>query len=133
MSKFKIGDTIIVKKQGVIRGSRPYGYVGKITSIDDNRVEDDVIYFLDNGNGIYGQDVDNNNINNMNIIEKFTLNLKSEPEKSFRKAGIINGDDLLTDDGQKIFLTWLLSKNKQEFRTEVVDGILDEMKEEDKK
>jgi hypothetical protein len=61
------------------------------------------------------------------IKEKFLLALKSEPEKSYRKAGITNGDDLLTEDGTKIFLTWLLSKNP-EFKTEVVDGLLAEEK-----
>ena len=59
-----------------------------------------------------------------NIKESFVLLLKSEPEKSFRKAGITDGDDLLTNDGQLVFLTWLLNKNKDVFKTEVVDGLL---------
>lgn len=65
----------------------------------------------------------------MNIIEKFKLALKSEPQKSFRKAGITNGDDILTEDGQKIFLSWLLNeKYAADFKKEVVDGLLEDEK-----
>ncbi len=64
----------------------------------------------------------------MDIKEKFQLAFKSEPEKSFRKAGVTNGDDYLTDDGQKIFLSWLLKKHGTEFKTEVVDELLKEDK-----
>lgn len=66
----------------------------------------------------------------MDIKEKFILAITKEPQKSFRKAGITNGDDLLTSDGQTIFLTWLLEKHQEEFKKEVVDDIL---KEEDEK
>ena len=63
--------------------------------------------------------------NQMDIKEKFVLALTPEPKKSFRKAGITNGDDLLTDEGQRIFLTWLLhSKYADEFKKDVVDGLL---------
>lgn len=65
----------------------------------------------------------------MNLKEKFTQIFLQEPEKTFRKAGITNGDGILTDDGQKIFLTWMLGKNGAEFKTAVVDPILAEEKE----
>lgn len=70
--------------------------------------------------------------NSMDIKEKFTLAFKKEPEKSFRKAGITNGDDFLTEDGQLIFLGWLLKKHGDEFKTDVVDGLLEDQ-EKDKK
>ena len=66
-----------------------------------------------------------------NLKEKFLLAITSEPMKSFRKAGVTNGDDLLTEDGQKIFLSWLLKKNSDEFKKDVVDGILEDEKKED--
>lgn len=69
------------------------------------------------------------NQNTMNIKEKFVLALTPEPQKSFRKAGITNGDDLLTDDGQKIFLSWLLKQNQDQFKKEIVDDLLKEDKE----
>jgi hypothetical protein len=61
----------------------------------------------------------------MNIKEKFVLALTKEPQKSFRKAGITNGDDILTDEGTKVFLSWLLHKKyADEFKTEVVNELL---------
>lgn len=64
----------------------------------------------------------------MKITEKFTLALTPEPQRSFRKAGITNGDNILTDEGAKIFLTWLLKENEDAFKKEVVDGLLEEEK-----
>lgn len=71
---------------------------------------------------------ENNKGTNMaNIKEKFLLALTPEPQKSFRKAGITNGDDMLTEDGSKIFLSWLLqSKYQDEFKKDVVDGLLED-------
>lgn len=63
-----------------------------------------------------------------NIKEKFSLIFKSEPQKSFRKAGITDGDDLLTEDGKTIFLSWLLTKHQDEFKKDVVDELLKEDK-----
>lgn len=60
----------------------------------------------------------------MSIKESFALAFKNEPEKSFRKAGITNGDDFLTEDGQTIFLSWLLKQNGEAFKKEVVDALL---------
>jgi len=60
------------------------------------------------------------------LTEKFALVFKSEPEKTFRKAGITNGDDMLTADGQAIFLSFLLKKHGADFKKEVVDPMLEE-------
>jgi len=77
--------------------------------------------------------VDNNINTTMNIKEKFVLAITPEPKKSFRKAKITDGDDVLTDEGTKVFLTWMLhNKFAEEFKKDVVDGILKE-KEEDAK
>lgn len=73
-----------------------------------------------------------NDIKNMSIKEQFLLAVTAEPQKSFRKAGVTNGDDLLTDDGQKVFLAWLLKKNQDDFKKEVVDPILEEVKKDSK-
>lgn len=62
------------------------------------------------------------------VKERFALLLKSEPEKTFRKAGITNGDDILTEEGRDIFLSWLLQKHGEEFKKEVVDKIIKEEK-----
>lgn len=64
------------------------------------------------------------------ILSKAALAFKKEPEKSFRKAGITNGDDMLTDEGAKIYLSWMLQKNAGDFLKEVVTPMLQEMKDE---
>ena len=73
-----------------------------------------------------------NNNKKMNIKDSFTLAFKQEPEKSFRKTGITNGDDFLTEDGQKVFLSWLLKKNGADFKKEVVDDLLKEIEKDNK-
>lgn len=62
-----------------------------------------------------------------NIKEAFKLAFKSEPEKSFNKAGITDSSDSLTSDGQSVLLSWLLKKHGPDFKKEVVDPILEEM------
>ena len=54
----------------------------------------------------------------------------SEPEKTFRKTGITNTDNMLTSEGTELFLNWLFQQNKAEFKTEVADEILSAQKEE---
>lgn len=66
----------------------------------------------------------------MSIKDKFAVMFLKEPEKSFRKAGITNGDNVLTSEGQDIFLSFLLLKNGAEFKTEVVDELLKEDKDD---
>lgn len=66
---------------------------------------------------------------NMNLIQKLALLMKGEPEKSFFKAGITNPDYTLTEEGKEVFMQWLLKKNGDAFKTEVVDPILAEQKE----
>ena len=61
-----------------------------------------------------------------NLKEKFALLFTNEPFKSFRKAGVTNGDDVLTSNGQEIFLCWLLKKHGDEFKKDVVDELLKE-------
>jgi hypothetical protein len=63
------------------------------------------------------------------LKEKFLISLKPEPQKSFRKAGITNGDDMLTQEGRDVFLSWLLAKYGTDFKKEVVDEILKDKEE----
>lgn len=142
MTKFKIGDK--VKYVGVRYSdskSNPrwgglHGKIsGRVFTISDIDFSMSVVW--DNGmkNGAYSAydlELINNNII-MNLKEKFVLALTSEPKKSFRKAGITNGDDMLTEEGTGIFLTWLLhSKYAEEFKKDVVEGLLEEKEKETK-
>ncbi len=66
------------------------------------------------------------NAGNMTLKEKFALAFKSEPEKSFIKAGIMNSDESLTSEGRELWTAWLVRKFGAEFKTDVVDPILAE-------
>ena len=69
----------------------------------------------------------------MTLREKFILGLTPEPKKSFRKTGITNGDDILTDEGQRVFISWLLySKYAEDFKKDVVDELLKDIEKSDK-
>lgn len=132
---FKVGDKIIVhcsEDDYCIKTWRGKDIEAEITDISG-----DVIHFRGDDGTLCSHELDAkrsgtrkliiNPINkSMNLKENFTLIFTPEPQKSFRKAGITNGDNLLTDDGQKIFLSWLLTKNQDAFKAEVVDGLLAE-------
>ena len=63
------------------------------------------------------------------ISSAFVLGLTPEPKKSYRKVGITNGDDVLTDEGMKIYLTYLLNKDT-DFKKDVVDSMLVDLEKE---
>jgi hypothetical protein len=68
------------------------------------------------------------NMTTTTLIQKFKLAITPEPERTFIQKGITNQDGSLTQDGQQLFLAYLLEQNKEEFKTEVVDKIVTEEK-----
>lgn len=71
----------------------------------------------------------------MNLKEKFTLALTKEPQRSFRKAQVTDGDDIVTDEGLKVVVSWLLNtKYADKFNEEVIQPMLkkDQPKDEEK-
>lgn len=62
------------------------------------------------------------------IMEKFKVSILTEPDKSFRKLGITNGDGLLTSEGTELFLNFLFQRNKEDFYKEVVKKLAEEEK-----
>lgn len=146
MIKFKAGDICKVKKghehvcnvfskyehhEGVKIKITDYnfsdGYCYDILDNNDNILNS--CYFCFGDDDIYKDGVeDYKNNNKINMFDKFATMFLSEPEKTFRKAGIINGDNVLTEDGKKIFLSWLLKKYGTEFKSEVVDELVKEDK-----
>ena len=126
--KFKIGDEVEVVCIIGNKYSYPsdrFGLVGKITKI----VNTECPYSISTDNTYYYGE-ENLKLTNMNIKEQFTLSITPEPQKSFRKVGITNGDNILTDEGLKVFSSWLLNKHAEEFKKDVVD---DMVKENEKK
>ena len=138
--KFKIGDKVKVTSHTV--NSTYYSDIGvvgevcKINDLDSNypvqiRFTDGTRERHSNGEFESFKEADLTLINTMkNLTESFALALTPEPQKSFRKAGITNGDNILTDEGVKIFLTWVLGKNADAFKKEIVDNLLAEQKAE---
>jgi hypothetical protein len=138
----KIGDKVKIRKktmgnpisekeigQIVIIGKKYNGWETRIRGNGSGEDEDNCIMI--NGNYFHPNDleiINNNEQSTMTLKEKFLLALKSEPEKTFRKAGITNGDDMLTTEGTELFLNFLFEKNKTEFKKEVVDEIINEEK-----
>lgn len=128
--QFKIGDRVRRVKGGRC-GNLEIGDEGIVTKVDGSTSDNTYVTVQgsDAGHDIENIELVKSNITFMtNITEKFTLAFKKEPEKSFRLAGITNGDDFLTDDGMKIFLAWLLKSKGAEFKAEVVDDLLKEDK-----
>lgn len=62
------------------------------------------------------------------LTEQFALLRKKEPQKSFFKLGITDQDDQLTEEGQELFIQWLLDINEKEFNDAVVQPLLKEQK-----
>jgi hypothetical protein len=69
------------------------------------------------------------NMADHSLVQKMALVFKGEPEKSFIKAGVMNPDETLTEEGEKVFLAYLLKQNGADFKTKVVDPILAEKDE----
>ena len=148
MNMFKIGDIVRVTDGG-ISPSYLNGDVGEIVGYCYPNSDGTIgCYYRSNG-GIeakiysvkFGSYVTSIILNEnqielinkpMNIKEKFAIALLPEPNKSARKIGILDGDNLLTDEGSKIFLSWLYQKNAEDFKKEVIDGLLKEKQGEEK-
>ena len=90
------------------------------------------------GSNLYGAKVEiissgevtkTNNTIIMSILKKFKELTRSEPEKSFVKVGVMNDNLDLTDEGTKLFIAFLFEQNKDKFKSEVVDKLLEESKE----
>lgn len=146
-TKFKVGDKIKYKSDHILgRPSQDKGKLNEYTILAVDEKGRGYIYRQDNPDGISGTDykdftwqveLDNVDIissktiyNNMNILEKFALMTKAEPEKSFIKAGIMEVSGALTEDGANIFTMYLLNKFGADFKKEVVDGLIADEKED---
>lgn len=76
-------------------------------------------------------DLELNNLTktNMNLMQKFKLALRAEPEKTFIKKGIMTEGGELTQEGRDLYLNWLFQENMDDFNDEVVTLIDEEEKE----
>ncbi len=127
---FKVGDEVKLKDYdawGDHRGHR--GQIATILEFTTRGYRSIRIRWADGACSATDEDnlISISNQNFMSSLkQKFTDLFLAEPEKSFRKAGITNESGMLTSEGQEVFLTWLLKKNGELFKSEVVDKILEE-------
>lgn len=63
-----------------------------------------------------------------NLTKKFRLLTKSEPEKTFIEQGVMDDNENLTTEGRALFEAFLVNKFGTEFKTEVVDKLVDDEK-----
>lgn len=129
---FNIGDRVRrVQRSTMPDAHELIGDVGTVTDVDsryvhvkiDKNGQTDQVYL-----SRFELIKSNNKI--MSLIEKAKLAFKSEPEKSFIKVGVMDSNENLTIDGKELLLTYLLEKNKDDFKTTVVDPILAEQEKE---
>jgi hypothetical protein len=129
MALYKIGDEVRVT--GTRFGGHLIGTEGTITALcivygEQCYIINNSFYNWEGELTLLKYNKETNKI--MDIKQKFSMLLMSEPNKSFRKAGITGSDYNLTTEGRDIFLQWLLSKNGDAFKTEVVDELLKDCK-----
>jgi len=125
---------------------RAKGSVKNLIRVKSNNEGFSIVYdILDDQQNSFGRNCNcftaehleeiNSNSNNKKsfmstLTEKFTLALTKEPQKTFRKVGVTNGDDILTEDGEKVFLAWLLNtKFAEDFKKDVADEMLKDLEE----
>lgn len=124
---FKVGDEVEVMSGKSSSSRENHGKIGKILKFLNNDRSIVGSKEIDNGGGLWIEElklISNNKKNNMNIKEKFVLAFLGEPEKTFRKTDITNGDGFLTTEGTAVFLAWLLKENGEKFKTDVADDLL---------
>lgn len=134
---FKIGDRV----RCIDAGDKGAGWFLNreldITSITNDAYQNrgKIAWDESGSGGVYFSSLEllkNNKKNIMSSIkEKFVLAFLGEPERSFRKTEITNGDGFLTAEGQGVFLAWLLKKNGVDFKKEVVDDLLKDLEDKE--
>ena len=132
-SKFKLGDKVILREDSEyygMDGSSQLCGEGEIIQIHSDSYSVEWKYKDDwCRNSYQAHDLKlTNNLTktNMNLMQKFILAMKDEPEKTFIKQGIMTEDGVLTDDGKDLYLNWLFQQDAEDFNTQVVDLILDD-------
>ena len=60
------------------------------------------------------------------LINTFKSITRSEPNKTFVKAGVLTEDLTLTDDGRELFIQYMFDQHADKFKTDVVDKIVKE-------
>lgn len=160
MAKFKVGDRVRYKKENTYSKPKFHRESGFNSYTIKTLERDDDYYLLDlsNPEGICGdiskcskytwiahdsqleEDestlesalIIKSRIMTTSIITKFINKNLKEPQKTYRKLLITNENDMLTEDGMKVYLNYLLQKDES-FLTDIAAPMLIEEEAESKK
>lgn len=135
--KFKKGDRVkcINPKNGTTdHGS---GWVLGKEFITLEPTPNEICWPEDGSSGVYFDSLElvtNNNkkTTNMTLLSQIKALTRSEPEKTFVKAGVMNEDLTLTTEGKDLFLDFMLEANKDAFKAQIVDKIIEAQEAEKK-
>ena len=127
MAKLKAGDMFVLTQEMVNAfNSTNKEFLCDIGRIITVRIVNPMAY--DTRGGYRNWDLAINNIDPYLPNQTKTMGSDLTVLQKFAKAGIMDGDDLLTAQGQTLFLTWLLKEHGEAFKTEIIDPIVAEEK-----
>jgi len=116
---FEIGDEV----KNVYPSSKRYGKTGEVVDIDESSKKITVVYFDDDyeGGGNYssfknltkGDSIATPKTNNMSLITRLADLFRAEPQKTYRKLGILDSNDELTSEGKELLLNKLFWANEE--------------------
>lgn len=143
-TKYKVGDVVKVVNLDKSINSTPSRYVGQQASVikawlsSNNktfynvRFNDNQEYVLKSSElEIINSGVSLTKTNTMgNFTEKFVQLFLTEPIKSLRKTGLINGSNLATSEGITLYVSYLMAKDDA-FNKEVVQAMLKKGKKDE--
>lgn len=140
MNNFKEGQVVRIGKNCTysVEKNNPRDVDGIILEATTKMGGGEYRYKVQWGSGVvnqyyYQRDLESvTRITMSNIIEKFKLITKTEPDKSAIKAGIRTTGDVFTSDGQTLFMEYLYQQNKDDFDKVVVQPILVDVEKDNK-
>ena len=104
---------------------RWHGYIQQLWA-SERMLENLSELYASNTGSINNTNNTNNTNKTMSLIQTFKSIIRTEPEKSFVKAGVLDESLELTHGGTALFIQYLFEKNKEDFKTSVIDVILAE-------
>lgn len=124
----KIGDIIQSNVEGTYEKGTTFRVVGTFEDkiiTEELRGRGEMSYTLYYAHNLTLIKSTNNNTMT-NLITKFKSIIKSEPNKTLEKAGVIDSNDNLTSDGKELFINYLFEKSKADFTKEVVEKLVED-------
>lgn len=104
---------------------------GDIVSVDFGIKEINIASHTDQWYKLFtesNKDQNMNDNNNISLVQKYRDSQLTEPIKTLKAEGVLNNEGNFTRDGWDLFTQWLLKKFGDEFKTDVVDKLVEQPK-----